>query len=370
MAKKTSLGTAQDIKYIGSEPTYGNNVLTDKEIAAAYNWYNYVCDHNQAKEFTIIYFKANKAGKGLTDAMARLPDYKFVTTLGWICRMLQQGAKLPERTMEFMKEKAKVISAQALALKQEKEQEEKKEEKPTVSIQQRIAEQVNNLIGDIEVEVDVWPDTKFKASEYLRKRQVKAPQANAIAEYYDKLNDEVLEAISGSDKELTQAYTRSMSKTKLKKFQEFIQSIVTDCKQVAANAKASRKPRAKKAKSAVQVAAKMKYLQRDEKLNITSVSPAAIIRAQQVWIYNVKTRKLGQYVAASAGGLNIKGTTILDFDEKNSIQKKLRKPEQVLPGVTQGGKIALRRIMENINAKPAPLNGRINGDTLILKVVT
>ena len=369
MAKKTSLGTAQDIKYIGAEPEYGETVLTDLEVAKAYNWYNYVCDHKQAKEFTIAYFKANKAGKGLTDAMARLPDHKFITTLGWICRMLERGAKLPERTMEFMKEKSKAIAAQALALKQEKTV-EKKEEKPVVSIQQRMAEQISNLIGDIEVEIDVWPDTKFKASDYLRKRQVKAPQANAIAEYYDKLNDELLEAISGSDKELTQAYTRTMSKSKLKKFQEFVQTIVTDCKQVAANAKASRKPRARKAKSVDQIIAKMKYLKRDEKLNITSVSPAAIIRAQQVWIYNVKTRKLGQYVAASSGGLNIKGTTILDFNEKDSIQKKLRKPEQVLPGVTQGGKVALRRIMENINAKPAPLNGRINGDTLILKVVT
>lgn len=370
MAKKTSLGIAQDIKYMGAEPVYDDNVMTDSQIASAYNWYNYICDHKQAKEFTIDYFKANKAGKGLLDAMSRLPDSKYVTTLGWICRMLSRGAKLPERTMTFMKNKAKELSAAALALKQEKEQEEKKEEKPVVSIQERIAEQVNNLIGDIEVEIDNWPDTKFKASEYLRKRMVKSPQANAIADYYEKLNDELLEAISGSDKELTQAYLRAMKKPKLKKFQEFVQSIITDCRQVAANAKAARKPRARKAKSAEQVASKVKYLKRDEKLNITSVSPAAIVRAQQVWIYNVKTRKLGQYVAASSGGLNIKGTTILDFDEKTSIQKKLRKPEQVLPGVTQGGKIALRRIMENINAKPAPLNGRINGDTLILKVVT
>ena len=37
--------------------------------------------------------------------------------------------------------------------------------------------------------------------------------------------------------------------------------------------------------------------------------------------------------------------------------------------VIDGGKVALRKIMDGIKCKPAKLNGRINKDTLIIRVV-
>lgn len=371
MAKKTYLGSALDIKYLGNEPEYGENVLTDIELIKAYNWYSYVCDRSHVKKFVIDYFKASKAGNNIIEALTRYPEQRYVSTLGWICRILSNGAKIPEQTTDFMKKKSKELIEAATAFRKEKDAEQKAKVtvNPANTIKSRISEQVSNLIGDIEVEVDAWPKTNFKASEYLRKKDVKSIQSNAIADYYEKLNVELKEAILGRDDQLKEAYA-GFKKSQLKKFQEFVEGIVADCRQTAANAKATRKPRSKKVKSAEQIASKVKYMQRDAKLNITSVNPAGIVRAQNVWVYNVKTRKLAHYVAKSQGGLNIKGTTILDFDEKLSIQKKLRKPEQILPTVVQAGKVAQRRIMDGINAKGAPLNGRINGDTLIVKVTT
>lgn len=371
MAKKTYLGSALDIKYLGNEPEYGENVLTDIELIKAYNWYSYVCDRADVKKFVIEYFKTSKAGKNIIEALNRFPEQRYTSTLGWICRILSNGGKIPQETSDFMKKKSKELVEAATAFRNEKEAEQKAKTvvNPATTIRSRIAEQVSNLIGDIEVEVDAWPKTDFKASEYLRKKDVKALQSNTIADYYEKLNTELKQAILGKDEQLKEAYA-GWKKSALKKFQEFIEGIISDCRQTAANSKAARKPRSKKVKSAEQIAAKVKYLKRDDKLNITSANPAGIVRAQNVWVYNVKTRKLAQYVAKAGGGLNIKGTTILDYDEKLSIQKKLRKPEQVLPSVVQAGKVALRRIMDSINAKPSPLNGRINGDTLIVKVTT
>ena len=50
------------------------------------------------------------------------------------------------------------------------------------------------------------------------------------------------------------------------------------------------------------------------------------------------------------------------------VQKKLRKPEQLLPDVLNGGKVFLRNVMDSIRAVDSKLTGRINADTILLKV--
>jgi hypothetical protein len=87
-----------------------------------------------------------------------------------------------------------------------------------------------------------------------------------------------------------------------------------------------------------------------------------------LWVYNTKTRKLGVYHADDAGGLSVKGSTILNFNESKSIQKKLRKPEQLIPEVLNGGKVFLRNVMDGIRAVDSKLTGRVNTDTILLKV--
>ena len=88
-------------------------------------------------------------------------------------------------------------------------------------------------------------------------------------------------------------------------------------------------------------------------------------------MFNTKTRKLGKYIASNgfeSGELSIKGTSIIGFDEKNSIQKTIRKPEVILKEFQKSGKVALRKFLEEINATDIKLNGRINKDVILLKV--
>jgi hypothetical protein len=86
-------------------------------------------------------------------------------------------------------------------------------------------------------------------------------------------------------------------------------------------------------------------------------------------VYNTKTRKLGCYVADDAGGLSVKGSSLLNFTESKSVSKKLRKPEATLPEVLKGGKVYLRNALDNIKAVATPLTGRINSDTILLRIV-
>jgi hypothetical protein len=86
-------------------------------------------------------------------------------------------------------------------------------------------------------------------------------------------------------------------------------------------------------------------------------------------VFNVKTRKIGKYVAQEARTLTVKGTTIQDFDTGLSIAKTLRKPDTQLTEFNKCTKVQLRKYLDKINSVDVKLNGRINADTVLLKAI-
>ena len=66
--------------------------------------------------------------------------------------------------------------------------------------------------------------------------------------------------------------------------------------------------------------------------------------------------------------MGVKGTTITGFSESKSIQKTVRKPEEKLKEFKAAGKVALRKFLDEINATDARMNGRLNEETILLKV--
>ena len=122
----------------------------------------------------------------------------------------------------------------------------------------------------------------------------------------------------------------------------------------------------------------MKYLKVDDKYKLASVSPTDVVGASELWVFNTKTRKLGKYVAKNidpkgmgraGSGLSVKGTTIIGFDEKLSVQKTLRKPDEQLKEFKSAGKVKLRTLLEDIKTTDTKLNGRSNLETVLLKVI-
>ena len=109
---------------------------------------------------------------------------------------------------------------------------------------------------------------------------------------------------------------------------------------------------------------KIKYKLQDEKLKLVSIDPKDILGANELWIYNTKNRKIGKYFASNIDpkgmgrdgtGLSIKGTTITGFDEKLSIQKTLRKPEDSLKAFKSAGKVALRKFLDELTTTDTKL---------------
>ena len=56
------------------------------------------------------------------------------------------------------------------------------------------------------------------------------------------------------------------------------------------------------------------------------------------------------------------------IDQKQSIQKTLRKPEEQLKSFNKAGKVKLRKFLDDINTVDTKLTGRVNKETILLKV--
>ena len=113
---------------------------------------------------------------------------------------------------------------------------------------------------------------------------------------------------------------------------------------ISGEAVKNRKPRKRKVKSPEELVVKVKVLDKFDELKLVSVPTTEIIGAMQLWVYNVKTRKLGCYVASDSSGLSVKGSTIIGYSETKSVHKTLRKPEVTLPEVVRSALNEISRV--------------------------
>ena len=122
--------------------------------------------------------------------------------------------------------------------------------------------------------------------------------------------------------------------------------------------------RKKKDKPAAVVVSKVLYMSnKDPETGVEGISPVELVGAQQLWIYNTKTRKLGCYYAKNEAGLTAKGTTVLNYHLEKSTVKTLRKPkEQLWKFMTNGAKF-----WDAIRSVPQAIAPRLSRDTLLLK---
>ena len=233
----------------------------------------------------------------------------------------------------------------------------------------RMTEEIEDAIEGFQADPENFDPKAFKMLNLLKGKEVKAAHARIIKGFYSKDLAELEELASGkADEQLREGYSHR-SKKQIKNLIAFYQEIMSACDMLAQEAKVNRAPRKTKAVPKEKLIAKLKYMKSNEPLKLVSINPADIIGAGELWIFNTKTRKLGKYVATEFNTLGVKGTTITNFDEFKSIQKTIRKPEEKLKEFKAAGKVQLRKFLDDINATDTKMNGRINEETILLKVV-
>lgn len=240
---------------------------------------------------------------------------------------------------------------------------------PKLSVQDRIEAAANRHGGDIDAELDAFSlggyKSNFKPRQYFKAYQISAPIARRLREFYAPHLAELQEALSGVDPELRKAYP--CGKRELTRYVEFVEAILAACDGVVEEAKVTRKPRARKVKPPEVLVANLKHLSEVSELGIKSVDTTGLIRAQEAWFYDHAKRKLVWFKAADRDGLSVKGTTILNYDEKTSGAKPVRKPETLFKDLLIGCR-GLLRAWNDIRGKTTTITGRTNDNMILLAV--
>tara|TARA_E500000178_G_scaffold285696_1_gene287298 strand:+ start:260 stop:1549 length:1290 start_codon:yes stop_codon:yes gene_type:complete len=359
--------------------------------------------------------KEDKYTKDQIKWIKAAPKHTISTTAGIVARMDIKGApRFSQKeadhweslagtmgqlksSMDFLERRIEIAIQAGKEAKEEKEEELKeKPQKRVISIQERIELQAIAACEKIDLWLEVWSekDKKFdpKGFDFAKHfTQMKVTQAHArkIMGLYEPELKEIKEVLNppklkkdATEREidfaaqLQEAYSFT-NKKELKNMLTALERLYGACQVVIDSSKATRKPRKRKVYSADKLVSKLKFKTTDDKYQLASINPEDIIKCNELWVFNCKTRKIGKYVAdiqdplgqqREGSGLSVKGTTITGFSEKESIQKTLRKPEEQLKEFKNSGKVKLRSFLDDIKAVDIKLNGRINNDIILLKV--
>lgn len=356
--------TDANLLYAGTEPKHDGQV-TKTWLMSALNWYSQNKVSKDAEKYACDYFKKNFK----LDVSDQVKDK--TATFGFVCRILTNGGKLPDQNQPWFDNAVEEIK-QGLVTKKTKKVVVKKDTGPVMNIQDRIKERASECIGELEGQIDDLVLSKFTAevSPYamMHGMEIKGVHVRHISEWFKQRRVEFDEVLHTTDAELKEGWS-NFTKPQMKKLIAYCDQVLLDCNKMAGEAVKSRKPRKRKTKTPDQLVAKLKYLNEFPDLKLKSIAPKDIIGATQLWVFNTKNRKLGCYHAIDADGFSVKGSTILNFNESKSVQKTLRKPEATLPEILKGGKVYLRNALEGIRAVESGLTGRLNTDTILVRVV-
>ena len=311
------------------------------------------------------------------------PDWVFSSSatvffmedkLGWMPENTR--IHIDNRSEEWLKRGHTVVEeAEAKA--------EEKASKPKISIQQRMHEQIDPLLGEWEGYIDDYLDGKMSLKDFDPYNDMRAFDGGCIKPNHAKLikdayANQIVEAkeiIAWECDQIKEGYSFMTPKMR-KEYLTWFEKIHTACDTIIETGKSQRKPRKKRVVSKEKMVAKLKFQVNESSLGIASIRPEEVAYANEVWVYNTKTRKVGVYHAKNKDprglsrpgtGLTIKGTTIKDYDTEQSFQKTLRKPAEQIKNWTGNAKTRFAKAFEEVKAVETKLNGRLNDTTIILK---
>ena len=356
-----------DEKHIGREITDWTEV-TEAKVYECLRHYGYFYDNKDSVRWATAWVKKNMTKANLTHFSAA-EDWRISTTLGGFCKMMLNGAVFDEKRMKWINDKIQEAIAAGKSKKETIVVVAKNSNRR--SIQDILKEKTSDFIAEIEDVLDtyyrgIWLDIEnYSIYNELKKVDAAYNTAKAIVDYYTPLQSELTELITKKTVDLVEAYEK-MPLKKRKEYLKLITAIIDDATKYMASKKAVRKTRAKKPVSVSQQVSKVTYLKDSAEFKLTSIDPANIVGASEVYVFNAKYRTLTHLVSSVREGFTIKGTTIQNINTELSGKKKLRKPEEFFKsaGTT---KPKINKAFIGIKTKAAEANGRINGETLIYK---
>lgn len=361
-----------DAKYVGIEPAWPDAEKQRKwtasdrkmQIVSALNWYTYTQETRDSRAALLEFLSHVPRYANAIKQIKTLSDDAIAPAIGWLCRMARRGLVLKFSEVRRIVKEVKVAAARAVPVV-----ETAPVNKP-INIQERLDEKMEEFLGEVEGAFDDYLTGKTNTAGVMHVAQAMNPPSQRISNIAAVLERRVAEwntLYTSKDKELREGLGE-LGQREIKARLAWWQQALADVNSYANIKKTARKPRKRKAVKPEKVVAKLKYCRKNDELKLTSIQPVDILRCSELWVYDVKKRKLGVYITdPHVSTLGVKNSKIIGFDPVTSVQKTLRKPEDQIKKLMAAGKPASRKFLKDVKSVETKLSGRINENCVLLK---
>jgi len=394
--------SAIDHKYTGEEPTWDKceSWPIDKfmnERSRMFNFYNYYCSAKDLFNDLLKWMPTNGYTKQQIKAIKSEGECCVSITCLKLARAMNNGmAPTRKDVMEYVKTKHglaydephndllylkknidSVIRSNNVKIQAEIKlnAEVSNVKEIIISPLQRLSNKVNaKIIAHLEAMIDDnnWANDSVKVEginliQLLKANDIPVKGLKEVHTWLEHIGNS-LQCALDKDNEFDVEGWAFTTKVGIKNRLKAIQTMLAQVEKYrGANTKA-RKPRKKKVKSADAQVKAMKYKVSDDDFGLSSIAPSSIPGSTKLIAFNTKYRRLIVYQASSKDGFSVKGTTLQNFNESNSYELTIRKPDDILPVVTKKTEKQIFKVVDALKTNRKPPNGRINKETILLRI--
>ena len=329
-------------------------------LSRAFNFYN----QDNGKKEARLYLKTYIKHSGLVVNIDNVSDSDIILTYGWLARMVLNGNTLLPRHLEDLDSYITSLSTTKEVIKV------LIDKTPRPSVQDYMQDKIAEVIGELEGQVDEFlkDGKEFDLYNYMQANSIPKPYCKDIDTWARKRGMEFTEVYKTTDKDIKEGYS-NISRRQQANLVKLFGSFIVDLEKYTQFKKANRKPRVAKAKPPVVQVARIKFKKEDTELGIKSVNPSEMVGASQVWVYNVKYKRLAAYRSDSVQGIQVKGSTLQNYDPDMSECRSIRRPEAFLKVILDASKVKLRKLLSDLTTKGYDVTGRINDECIIVRVI-
>ena len=303
-----------------------------------------------------------------------VPEYKFnVPHYGCTAFWLNSKLDLNENIQPYVKGIKKHYT-NLITLGEKILNEKKVEKKVAVSIspmerlQKKISDTIMQDLLDLE---DQWIEGEKVTIDLYKLFQSHSLSGSATMPVRQVVEGWLLDyedAYHKRDEQAVEGYSH-LKKPELNRRIKACQEMLLDLDKIQSAAKANRKVRVPKAKSADKQVAKVQYKKEDNDFKLVSINPILLVGSRRLFAFHCKERYLIEYCTQSVNGFEISGTTIKNIDSVNSRQVRLRKPDEFIPIVLKKTIKQIDSEWKKLTTKTTVPTGRINKDIILLRVM-
>ena len=354
-------------------------------------WYYENYKHKDLIPYVWEWMKANKYSKNDIQAAKNAGRLADTTTVGIIARMETMGAPyhnkaeaaywiaLPGTGNTFYEARdwltnriSEAIAYGKTVIVEKKAEEDSKPVAVRKTPQELLREKVyNTVMEDVDTLEDEWiqgKKTTIDLYNLFLKYDLKGAAVEIVRKFIDGWHLDYYDAYHKKCEQAVEGYSH-LKRPELKRRLKACDDMIADLDKLKARAKATRKVRTPKARSNDSQIKYLKFCKESREYKLLSINPLTVPGAMRLYTFNQKTRTLSEYVSYSTTGFEVKGTTLQKFDEGLSRSVRLRTPEDFLPIILGKTPKQIDNAWAKLTTKTAKPNGRINAETLLLRVM-